>query len=425
VIYRLLIPLLGLVLAACNGSGGSGLSADTGNARETLALEADAPDPYDYLNGLRRSAGMTPFTQELALAVASWNHARYLDANNVLGHQELAGEPGFTGAYVPDRIVSAGYHTRWAGEVIADGQSPVHALDLLMSAIYHRLTILDPAMDRVGISFFDSPTGADFLVANFSNSLVNDLCREPQHEEPGITGQCNPDIALPVEAFGRAKVEIALRNPAVIVWPPENATNIPPAFFDEEPDPLPDYAVSGYPISVQFNSARLDSWSVSALRLYDVAAQAYVSATRFLDSASDPNGVLRENEFALFPLQRLEWGRQYRVELEYVIDGVPQIKVWYFATRDLGGEVKTIGDNDSMLHVANNATSYLYFTPADGFASLSAYRYVYPQTAQLEFTYVDHNTIALSVQGMPGDRIVLEFADGRVLTLVVDESGRV
>ncbi len=418
--YKLLILLLTLFVVACNNEGGAGAPVASVDAAMVEGDNAAAGDePYAYLNALRADAGMTALLRDEQLAVASLNHARYLDINNVLGHQEVSGNSGFTGVYVPERIAAVGYHTRWAGEVIADGQSAVDAVDLLMSAIYHRLALLDFTMDRTGISFFDSQQGADFLVASFSNSALNVLCQTPITSDAMISGQCSPDTALSRPAFEQARTAVALANPVMVLWPAENATDIAPAFFAEEPDPLPDYGVSGYPISVQFNSARLHSWSVTALRLFDLATNSYVTDTRFLDRATDPNKMLRDNEFVLFPLTRLEWARRYRVELEYVADHVPRFKTWTFSTRDPGVAITQVTAEDSTVAISNYSTSYLYFPPANPFQSLTAYRYTYPRSAALSFSPVDHNTITVSVHAAPGDRIVMAFEDGRVLTLVV------
>ena len=88
--------------------------------------------------------------------------------------------------------------------------------------------------------------------------------------------------------------------PLAVLWPPDGARDVPPAFFIEEPDPLPDRDVAGNPISIQFNPGRAGRAEMQKFALYRLVGNdaVEVSDTRLLDNNNDPNKVLSPHQFA-------------------------------------------------------------------------------------------------------------------------------
>ena len=73
-----------------------------------VSSETAISDPFDYLNVLRKSTGMTELSWNGTLMRSAMNHASYMQLNNVVAHEESSGLPGFTGTTPGDRVVQEG-----------------------------------------------------------------------------------------------------------------------------------------------------------------------------------------------------------------------------------------------------------------------------------------------------------------------------
>lgn len=401
--YRLLVCLLaaGLPLA------------------DVSAAEED--DALSYLNSLRSAAGIsTVLTAEPDLITAAEAHSAYLELHNVFGHNEDANLAGFTGVWAHDRAVAAGYASRVVSENVAAGQqSAQESVDDLMTAIYHRLGFLNVEIDRIGIGFVldaESPaTRGYFSTYNMANGGVTTLCQGPAGSGAGsfVVGAC-ADAAKPIAAgdYDAALATVAAASPEVIRWPPSGAVDIPPVFFEESPDPLPDYSVSGNPISLLFNDHRVATAGLSSLRLYEDVTGVEITDTRLLDQFTDPNGSFDAYEFALFPLQRLAWNTRYRVEAQIVQDGVPGNLQWTFTTRDLGVPTHQIVGNGDVIDVKTGQEVAVYVVPQSGQSALGAVSWGYPDgNFAPQVTFVDANTLKV-IYPDPVDGNQADFSAG-------------
>ena len=118
-------------------------------------------DALTYLNFLRSSANLPALAHSATLERAARNHARYLLQNPDDGHDEHnTRNPFYTGPRPSDRTRKAGYAYKGVHENVSTGQHPPnekindhlpaqHQLDNLMTAIYHRLSLLDQNIDEV------------------------------------------------------------------------------------------------------------------------------------------------------------------------------------------------------------------------------------------------------------------------------------
>ena len=76
-----------------------------------------APEMLRVHNELRVAVGATAVRGDDRVTAAAQRHAEYLARNNMLGHEESQGDPGFTGISVRDRLVAQGYPDTNASEV--------------------------------------------------------------------------------------------------------------------------------------------------------------------------------------------------------------------------------------------------------------------------------------------------------------------
>ena len=391
----------------------------TDDTAQYISSETSLDDPYSYINFLRTQAGMTTLGKQESLAGAALNHANYLKLNETFGHTQSNGLIGFTGVNPGDRAVEQNYSTFKVTEGVANGRTDIDGLDNLMSAIYHRFTLMDNTKDSIGMGYVAIDTNNGILVHNMANDEVNATCERQVAANSYYVGLCSPDFNVSSTEIDSASESRAQLNPELTLWPPENGTDIMPVFYEETPDPLADHSVSGYPVSVQFNSAKVSSAAVSSFQVYNIDEQAYLSSTRLMSETSDPNNIFSSLDFTLFPLQRLEWATEYRVELEYIQDGVNNTKQWVFKTRELDGPLIRLDSSESSAQLSNNKKSYIYIVPTHSTDVISTFVSTYPQTTSVTADFKDSNTLAVTASGGGGDKIEFVLNNSRTITLTL------
>jgi hypothetical protein len=182
------------------------------------------------------------------------------------------------------------------------------------------------------------------------------------------------------------------KNSALVVYPYPNAKNILPAFYTENPHPLPGSKVSGFPVTVQFNPLFYKNVKLKKFRLFDDKGKR-VKKVKILTSKSDRNQRLTKLQFALMPLKRLEYTKRYQVEFEAVADGKKVKKHWWFTTKKPKGTLHKITKRKTTLKAKRGEKVALYFEPKSNKDVLDCISY----TDKLHITCEDHNTLLLTI----------------------------
>lgn len=183
---------------------------------------------FEEINDVRLRMGMGALQQDTRLDTAATNHAmshQYV-FNPVSAHQETPGTQYFTGVTAEDRATAAGYpvttatSTNWVGEVIATGSEryPVAAQELL-NTVYHRVGLLSYYWTHIGIGTSDAIGKA---------TVMNPACLTTCATVP--------------EGW-------------MATYPMDGQQNIPVTMggtdgHNEIPDPAPEFAVIGSPVSI-------------------------------------------------------------------------------------------------------------------------------------------------------------------------------
>ncbi len=273
---------------------------------------------FDYLNWMRVQAGLMPLKNNSTLEKAATFHAQYLIANQEVGHFEKKSR-AFYGKTPFDRAIKAGFAARFVLENISYGDKDVFAsIDTLFASIYHRLAFLHPYYDSIGIATIYEK---DYKYKNLTtyllgNSRLAEICRSALQPDAGMvyTNLCANAKPVLKSTVDQILLQTASQAPKVILWPYPGAVNIPPVFYEELPDPLPECSVSGYPISVTFNPARTADVQIERFELLHVDKPV---ECKLLHKTNDPNKKLRDYEYVLMPLQRLKYNTEYKVILWY------------------------------------------------------------------------------------------------------------
>ena len=388
--------------------------------------QVQANDALDYLNGLRTKAGLPKFSEQSNLNTAAQNHSDYMQINNVAGHYEDSSKSGYTGYSPMDRALDSSYSSRVVSENLSAGvETDTESIDGLFSAIYHRFGFLNLSFDEIGIG--KSHNGDTyFYTYDMGNTGVNLLCQETAASS-GYKNVCSDAEKI----VDRADFENALSShkesaPELIIWPAVNSDNIPPVFYEESPDPLPNDSVTGYPISVEFNDGKFDTPpTVSSFTLVNVVTNSAVDNIVVMNENNDPHDDFTAYQFALFPEKRLEWGSQYRAKIIYTYDGVEKTKIWSFSTRSLQSKADKFyrieNNADISLNVISGSHYAIYVVPNNTNDSLGNASYSYTSNTPT-FSYIDSNTVAITLTGTNGEYAAFTFGNGQKIKLTIASS---
>ncbi len=365
-----------------------------------VSLEANsAHEGLAYLNSIREKSGLIRLKSNKALENAAASHARYLMHNQQSGHYEKKGDNAYTGSSPSDRVIKAGYPSTFVMENVSiNTVGQKKSIDNLFSAIYHRLIFLNFETDEIGYGSSSAKNKRQVkqaYVYNMGASGIASLCKRSFTLTNGVYYM--RDICkergkmVPQSIFEATKDKIRRKNREIILYPYAEQTDIWPAFYNESPDPLPGYKVSGFPLSVQFNPAYYTDVKLKSFRLYDKKGKE-IKQTRILNYNSDPNHRLSELEFVLMPLRRLEFNTRYSAVFEAVANGARVKKQWRFTTAKPEQKIYRVSGSRTTLTVKAGTTAVLYMVPDSGKDILRSYR----SRGGINASFLDQNTLRVT-----------------------------
>jgi hypothetical protein len=373
-----------------------------------------------YLNTLRQNAGLIPLTPNRELAKAAKAHARYLVRQQQNGHYEKKGRSGYSGRTPSDRVLKAGYASRVVMENISvNTQTAKESVDALMAAIYHRFVFLNFDRDEIGIGRSVTKRKrriTSAYVYDIGSSAVRGLCGKYYSRQNGsfyMENICGNDFSvIPQTLFYEKQNEIRMKNRRIILFPYENAVNVPPVFYTENPHPLPGSKVSGYPVSVQFNPVAYSEVRLKTFKLFDADGKE-VKKTKILTYGSDRHGRFTKLQFALMPLKRLEFASTYSVVFEAVADGKKIKKRWQFTTLKPEGKYVKITRKKTQLARGGHKKFVFYFEPRNRKDVLGKVWV----SGRMKVRYLDRNTLEVTLAGRPPSRGYRLKVSGREVVL--------
>ncbi|MGC9385519.1 MAG: CAP domain-containing protein [Hydrogenovibrio sp.] len=380
--------------------------------------DAQAAEALNAINRIRQSLQLNPLKANVKLAEAAKHHARYLSHHNVQSHQQPPGLAGFSGETPRDRAEASGYQSP-VSEVIAFNQpSPYPMVDDLMSAIYHRLGLLNMTQDQIGLGVAGDGDGdvKSVLVGVMGNAQLEALCEKPSALKPGaraFTQLCASGTPISKHDAAQAMASVTRQNPKLIVWPKSGAT-VPPVFYEESPDPLPECNVSGYPVHLQVNPIFVgrihfqpDTFTLTRLDDHDPThTPEPVEAATVFSNRTDPNRTQnapaadKDQWIAFFPQQRLDWNRRYQAQIQYTENGKTHTMRWNFFTEQQPGLVTSDPARDVPIRVGQTRT--LYFPPENcQQAKTVQLRQKIPRGVKVQTEFIDGETLQVKLLSAP------------------------
>ncbi|TME30254.1 MAG: CAP domain-containing protein [Chloroflexi bacterium] len=237
-------------------------------------------------NELRVAIGAPAVRADDRVTAAAQHHAEYLARAGAIGHDETAGEPGFTGASVRDRLAAQGYVDATASEVAASSDSGTEDVRFLWDLPYHRLGLM--------------------------------------HPHAAVAGWGHAEIGGHTATVGVLVFDFAAAAPERVRSPAAGQRVAGSWAGDETPDALPAGATRpvGYPVMVVYSGAR--SVDLKSAKLTDASGY---------DVGVSVVPQIYERDYAgIVPTAPLAAGARYRVRLELSVAGTDVVDEWEFET---------------------------------------------------------------------------------------------
>jgi len=345
-----------------------------------INTQEEEKNALHYLNTLRIGAGLLPFYGHPKLNIAAKNHANYLTDYLTFGHKEEQNRKGFTGEFASSRVTYAGYAAPLVIEnVSTHNQSYKESINGLFAAIYHRLAFLDFRSDTIGIGVSQHSKRKEQTAFVYDMSAI------------GLEKLYRENNSVESDKINTILNQNKKRNSKMVIYPFDQQKEVPPAFFDELPDPLPEHRVSGFPISISFNSFYHKEGKLLNFQLFDNHGTE-ITNTLKVDHKTDLNRRLEKLDFVLFPLERLKWDTQYHVKFLAVIDEKIVEKKWSFSTQRFNIPFHIVKNSDGLFKIKASQSHIFYFPPTSKIDLL--HNIAYPSNINIEF--IDKNTIKLT-----------------------------
>jgi len=370
------------------------------------------------VNSIREAMQMQTLSQNEQLSAAAQAHADYLVLNQESSHSEIEGHKGFTGIRPVDRAFYAGYNAAYVSENLS-GKNPnaQSSVDGLFSAIYHRFGFLNPGIDEIGVGVTqdEENTRNSAFVYVMGNSELNRLCSVKSFNGFGkyVYKTCREkEHRIAEKKFRKAQIYHKQNNPKIILYPYDGQTEVPPAFYSEIPDPLPDHEVSGFPISIEFNDYFFKDVQIDSFKLFKDNKE--VLNVLLMDKQNDPHLKFTDKQAALFPLERLEYDTTYHAAVVYRANGKREKIMWEFTTKKPTETLHIITKKEEEISIVSGRSHMIYFRPLDAHDVVKNVQF--PSTADIEF--LDNNTFKLTLN----DESINSFdivSDSRILHVKV------
>lgn len=261
--------------------------------KKCTTMTADDLEAWEDIAILRGKTKMGAIDCVDTIQKASANHANYIQLNGgKLTHDEVAGNPGFTGAKFYDRMKAAGFAGPGSPmfEVIhslGDGHGSILGESGWVNTLYHRIPFV--AFGAKGYGFGNN-TGK-WATVDFSSG----------GSAPSPT--------------------------AVATWPVDGDTGVWTTFrcASEIPNPLPGQTLAGYPISL----TGAGNLTITEREITQAGA---VVEHVFLAKGSDSTGLIPASQAYLIPKAPLMRSTKYDVHVKGTVGTTPFDLAWSFTT---------------------------------------------------------------------------------------------
>lgn len=301
-------------------AGGSTASLVTSVAAPTYSptLEAEELAAFNHLNNERGRCGFGLLAQSTALDTSAKGHAQWQLINNVIGHFQVVGTPGFTGVGPLDRAVAAGYVAPGASVTVYDDIIAltgtrvktgfgVSSVQSLLNAPYHALSLLSTARD-VGLAVRND---TDVAATQGARVLTQFALGNKLPSGPQVLGVGD-----------------------VPTYPCQGSTGVGRQLENESPNPVPGRDLASSPLGTTLVVVVRagQTLAITQARMVNQATQAVVTLRPPTTAANDPNAHLGAHQVFISADAPLLPNTAYQVTLNGSNNGVAFSKLLAFTT---------------------------------------------------------------------------------------------
>jgi uncharacterized protein YkwD len=268
-----------------------------------------------YANYRREQVGLPPLVARDALGNTAQSHTSYMLANNVLTHDETAGNPGYTGATADGRIQAA-YPTNATAEVVAGANKWTSVANAQLS--------MSPK-DALVSDLIDAPFHRSALLGSYG-SAGSGFAESVGPNGSGTSASYYQTIDLADASKGGSDSQM-------VAYPFNGQADVPASWVNSEsPNPAPGYAGStmGYPVSLQAINTSLqfnaDSFTITDAQGNNVNCLKVDSRSSGLSSAARGLAICT-------PTAPLAGQQRYTVAVTGTLGSQPVSLNWSFTTR--------------------------------------------------------------------------------------------
>jgi uncharacterized protein YkwD len=274
-IARLLVAAVAVAALGAIGPTVTRASTDAATSTDMLLSQ----------NQMRYAVGSPTIPADARLSAAAQAHATYDALNNVTGHFETAGLPGYTGYAPRDRALAQGFNAPFLSEVATGAPDPISGVQRLWDAPYHRLGMIHPNAYTVGWGSASTGNG---------HQVVGDIAYD----------------------FGMSTVDV-VRSPA------RGQSGIPTSWSGREsPSPVPAGSSGpyGYPIMAVWSGGRSVDLRGAAITANGVDIPFYIASQQF------------ERDYIVLVPQKPLPAAAISVRMDVTVAGQWQTEQWSFST---------------------------------------------------------------------------------------------
>jgi len=391
---------------------------------ERQVLPMDRPyeksESISYINSIREAMSMQQLQDNMRLELAAQMHADYLVVNDEVSHYEIEGHKLYFASNAVERAFRTGYNSSHVLENLSTKNENAHrSVNSLFSAIYHRFSFLNLNIDEIGVGIQQDQTDTQksAFVYNMGNNDLNRLCTQESYKGTGkyVYNICsNKGHRIREKAFHTALNAVKQYNPKIIFYPYNGQKEVPPAFYEEIPDPLPDHEVSGFPVSIEFNDYFFEDVRLNSFKLYKETGEE-ITEIQLMDTRTDLHRFFTKHQYALFPLKRLEYDTEYRAEVVYTVKGKEEKAMWRFKTEIPREILHIVIEREDTLRIKHGESYMIYFQPLDAHEIMKNIQF--PSNVYIEF--LDNHTIKMTTMSDDLDSFDI-ISDTRILHVEVE-----
>ena len=360
-----------------------------------------------FFNTIRRNMKLPLLSYNKKLEIIALLHANYIYQTGNISHTEDKNDIPYFGKNPSDRGKFIKYNNNFIGEVFAINSKNVKtSIFGLLSAPYHRLSILSPEYNSIGIATIKDKSNNRYItVIEFSNKYLENYCGKFKY--PNNKGLCNSNIKPNI----RYIFSYLQNYPSIFIYPYKNEKKINTVFFTEIPNPLlnfPGIKMTGYPITVTINPFHYKNIK---------NINCYLNGNKMLKLSylNDKNKKLKKYEFVFFPLHRLNFNSKYNVEC---IDNKGNKYYTYFKTLHYKDYINVDNYKFLRLKIKNPFILYSKNNVFNGYSYKSTisknYLMLYPVITEgfyVIYSYIPGN-VWLSLKGINGNKkIFISFVN--------------